>query len=155
MLREQRKDIFENMYNEATRYAKEIHKKDTSVDYDNLSYPEQMRHKFDIRRKDSIRVGKNRYGRGLIEQQDLGRSTKRSHPGYEEGRPDFYEKKPGSILRKQMQKDSKKGKDPTKNQLEEQKRSIKRGNEISDKYNAYYKNSNHGKNEYKKKEESN
>lgn len=137
MLREQKLEIFEDLYIEATRYAKEIHKKAKSDDYD--------------KDFDSIRIGKNRYGRGLLEQQSLGHFSKIKHPGYQKGEPDFHEKEPGSILKKQMEKDSKKGKEPSKKQLEEETRSLDRSIERDEKKIAYYKNSNHGHSKYKQK----
>ena len=137
MLREQKLDIFEDLYIEATRYAKEIHKKVKSDDYDKNS--------------DSIRVGKNRYGRNLLRQQTLGGLSKRSHPGYKKGEPDCFEKPPGSILRKQMEKDKKKGKEPSKKQLEEETRSLNRDVERLEKFSSYYKNSNHGRSKYNQK----
>lgn len=155
MLREQKLEIFEDLYIEATRYAKEIHKKRLPVDYDKMSPLEQVNHKYEKINNDSIRVGKNRYGRDLSEQKALGVFAKCSHPGYQEDDPFSHEKKPGLILDKQIKKDSKKGKEPSKKQIEEIKRVNKKYREISDKRRAYYKNTNHGKSEYNQKTDKN
>lgn len=102
MLREQKLDIFEDLYIEATRYAKEIHKKNQEL---NPKFYElkDKKEKKKLMKQDTIEVGK-RKDLSDVERKNMGGERKQNQPGKDHKEILREDEKFGKVLNEQEKK---------------------------------------------------